>query len=328
MNIEVTLSSVVFEKGKIRGIDNRGNKLVIITQPNIEMIGKQYGSSINQLTFMVTLESTSQYPTGLLIWEQTHISSYRIGYYKINAVKIDGYRDGEYFGATIIDDKLYYFRVQDNFEIVNDYFEGHAKVAKGYSYIKIYRKENFIKYEDNFYISHSRFCIFFIDEYRPQNTTGHNESDFSQKIISYKKEQNEKEENFFIDEIGKIIKNDFDLIDSIVNIPSSKSNKIENSMFCLANRLSDRFDLNNLCGSLVRHQSIESSHLGGIRSVEEHFRSMKIQKESEILGKRILLIDDITTTGNTFFAARKVLLDAGAAFVYCLSLGLTINLDR
>ena len=42
-----------------------------------------------------------------------------------------------------------------------------------------------------------------------------------------------------------------------------------------------------------------------------------------IAGKRILLVDDIFTTGATLSEAARVLKDAGAADVMCLTLAMT-----
>jgi predicted amidophosphoribosyltransferase len=62
---------------------------------------------------------------------------------------------------------------------------------------------------------------------------------------------------------------------------------------------------------------------GGDRSVQTHLNSMVAEQPHRYAGGRVLLIDDIMTSGNSFVAARKLLLDAGAETVICVALGKT-----
>ena len=48
-----------------------------------------------------------------------------------------------------------------------------------------------------------------------------------------------------------------------------------------------------------------------------------VEKSAEVAGRRILLIDDILTSGSTLSEASRVLLQAGAASVVCATLALT-----
>jgi predicted amidophosphoribosyltransferase len=75
---------------------------------------------------------------------------------------------------------------------------------------------------------------------------------------------------------------------------------------------------------LIRHTTINKLATGGDRSIEVHLNSIKVQNPNLIKDKRILLIDDVTTTHNSLFACKQLLLEAGAAQVYCLALGQTV----
>lgn len=113
----------------------------------------------------------------------------------------------------------------------------------------------------------------------------------------------------------------------IAIVPSSEPNKPNPALLALAKRLAEngRADATS---SLRRHQSITSSrllrqneHTGN--TIDEHLSSIQIAEPSKVAGKVILILDDVVTTGTTFMACRKLLLDAGVAEVICLALGKT-----
>jgi hypothetical protein len=111
----------------------------------------------------------------------------------------------------------------------------------------------------------------------------------------------------------------------IAIVPSSEPNKYNPALLALAKRLAEngRADATS---ALMRHQLITSSRL--LRqnaypgnTIDEHLSSIQITEPSKVTGKVILLLDDVVTTGATFMACRKLLLDAGVAEVICLALG-------
>jgi predicted amidophosphoribosyltransferase len=70
-------------------------------------------------------------------------------------------------------------------------------------------------------------------------------------------------------------------------------------------------------GRLVRHTAIDKQARGGARSVEQHLRTIRVERADLIIGRKVLLLDDVTTTGKSPEACRKLLLDAGVASVKC-----------
>ncbi len=75
--------------------------------------------------------------------------------------------------------------------------------------------------------------------------------------------------------------------------------------------------------NLYRKFKIDKYANGGTRDFRRQFDSLGLRMPETVTGQDALIIDDVTTTGTTFSAARKHLLDAGARRVYCLALGKT-----
>ena len=87
----------------------------------------------------------------------------------------------------------------------------------------------------------------------------------------------------------------------------------------LASAFCDRVQLPLQAGWLVRQRSTHSqvglTAVERQRNVEDAFVAA-----DAVLGKRLLLIDDVYTTGATMRACAQAALDAGAAIVYGLAL--------
>ncbi len=77
---------------------------------------------------------------------------------------------------------------------------------------------------------------------------------------------------------------------------------------------------------IIRTQDIESLHSGGDRAIETQLRSLKINKN--VKGKRIVVMDDITTTGHSLEACKILLEQAGAKEVILFAFGKTKSYYR
>lgn len=103
---------------------------------------------------------------------------------------------------------------------------------------------------------------------------------------------------------------------------SSEKNKERgfNQTEIIAKEICKGFNLKLDVSILNRHIDTKVQH--GFNR-EERFKNIKDAfscKEDEVRGKKILLIDDITTTGATFLEASKTLYESGALEVKCFSL--------
>lgn len=75
---------------------------------------------------------------------------------------------------------------------------------------------------------------------------------------------------------------------------------------------------------LIRYADVSKNASGGNRNIEKHLGSIKVGDKKLIKGKRILLIDDVATTGNSIQACKSILKSAGAGNVIMLVLGQTV----
>ncbi|MEC6413496.1 hypothetical protein SB816_21035 [Achromobacter sp. SIMBA_011] len=77
--------------------------------------------------------------------------------------------------------------------------------------------------------------------------------------------------------------------------------------------------------SLVRTRTIDKLARGGNRSVEVHLASIApAERYERYFGKKaVLLLDDVTTTGNSIRACSRLLEQYGADLIYPLALGRT-----
>lgn len=111
--------------------------------------------------------------------------------------------------------------------------------------------------------------------------------------------------------------------DAIAVVPSHDPNKGAGGLHALSARLATKLGLIDASTALVRHTKIKKLADGGDRSVDVHLASIHVPDASGIKGKKVLLIDDVMTTGHSLLASRRLLLEAGASSVKCVALGRT-----
>lgn len=76
---------------------------------------------------------------------------------------------------------------------------------------------------------------------------------------------------------------------------------------------------------LRRVKSIPKLSVGGNRELSIHFESIEVKNAQLIQNKNVLLLDDVSRSGNSLRAGKELLLKAGASKVKCVALGKTVT---
>ncbi|MGG7199277.1 phosphoribosyltransferase [Clostridium butyricum] len=107
--------------------------------------------------------------------------------------------------------------------------------------------------------------------------------------------------------------------------PHDANNSYDDGMKVIAQFLSNEIPSINYYNCLKRIRTIEKLSCGGKRSIKIHLNSIEVSIDRSLIeNKKILLLDDVTTTGNSLIACKK-LLERNGAEVICLSLSKTID---
>ncbi len=164
-------------------------------------------------------------------------------------------------------------------------------------------------------------CVFALGEYRPYRSAdgaalNPEFDEFSRQILRLKR-RDQNAIRYFRAELDPLLGSGF----AIAVVPGHQAGE-ETPMADVAKALvrRGRFDATT---ALLRHTSIEKLSKGGQRSSQYHLETTRVSGPEFIYRRRILLLDDIATTGNSLQACRQLLLEAGAASVKCAVLGRT-----
>lgn len=109
---------------------------------------------------------------------------------------------------------------------------------------------------------------------------------------------------------------------AIAVVPSHSPDQEETGILTLAKRLAkhNRIDMTD---SLVRIKGIEKLSHGGSRDRQVHYDSIIVNPGTPVSDEVIVVVDDVTTSGNSLYACRDILLANGARKVAMLALGKT-----
>lgn len=141
----------------------------------------------------------------------------------------------------------------------------------------------------------------------------------SRRIIDLKN-NDEKAIDFFSTILDELIAPNI----SLAYVPSHDSTKKTSGIRRLVQKLANRKARKDATGCIVRTQTIPKLSHGGKRDIGVQLNSLKIVSPEKIYGCALLIIDDVTTTGNSLSACRRLFFEAGAAQVRVMALGETV----
>lgn len=95
-------------------------------------------------------------------------------------------------------------------------------------------------------------------------------------------------------------------------------NQAEKIAVLLNKRLGHEFKVET--NALFRRQSTDRQHLLGKSARQQNIQGSFYCNPQKVFGRRILLVDDIITTGSTLLECSRVVLESGAAEVKCFGL--------
>lgn len=107
---------------------------------------------------------------------------------------------------------------------------------------------------------------------------------------------------------------------TICVVPSSNADKTESGIGMLEDMLAANGRVNKVY-YLRRTETIDKLAYGGNRNKEIHMKTISTIEDVDISGEIVLLMDDVTTTGNSLYACKGILLQHGAKSVKMFALG-------
>lgn len=110
---------------------------------------------------------------------------------------------------------------------------------------------------------------------------------------------------------------------TICVVPSSNSERKITGISLLGERLAQNHRINKVY-FLNREKSIDKLAAGGRRDKEVHMQSISTVRDISVKEDIVLLMDDVTTTGNSLYACREILIEHGAKSVEMFALGKAI----
>ncbi len=141
-------------------------------------------------------------------------------------------------------------------------------------------------------------------------------------LVRFKYNNHAQAGRFMAKEISEIVKKDKILMsaDMVVNVPNGKytTERLYNQSMFLAKIVSRRCGL-KFCPNVLKKKRGVKSQLK-CRTRTERMENIKsafsVEKDIDLHGKSVLIIDDITTTGATLNECAKALKAAGAEKIY------------
>lgn len=152
-------------------------------------------------------------------------------------------------------------------------------------------------------------------------------NDFTGGYILDVKQNKDKGVNYYTTELLKVFSNPkLEKINPIIIcVPSREQGKIGDGLKRIIDTLCNVFNLDNFCGYLHRDYTIDKLALGGNRNIDIHLKSISVKNKNRFKNRNVIILDDVTTTGNSFLACSELLIKCDVKGILCIALGKTVN---
>lgn len=139
------------------------------------------------------------------------------------------------------------------------------------------------------------------------------------KIKFGKKQELARMLGFFL---GESLKKDNVIFDAVIPVPLSRSRLEErgfNQAAVIGSMISEVLNVPILCDVLIRSRETQrqAELKDNVRRADNVLGAFVFNESYSVDGLRVLLVDDVATTGNTLYEAASVLLQNGASSVLC-----------
>ena len=178
--------------------------------------------------------------------------------------------------------------------------------------------------------------LYTLGKYYPSTDPKFKEDDFSKTLLAlkYRHDTDGKPEDWKQRNRDRALQRSLRHIDTLLApdiaiavVPSSDPAASMSGIHELAKALAAKGRL-DATECLVRFEKINKLATGGDRSVARHLNSVRVEHAELIQDREVLLLDDVTTSGNSLGACRRLLLKAGAKRVKCMTLGRTTRSEE
>ncbi len=168
---------------------------------------------------------------------------------------------------------------------------------------------------------------YYIGEYLPSKSE--NRSEFTKLILSFKSGNQQavdelyKQVNYFLNSLMQKGESFY-----ISTIPSSTMGKPHPGFPKLISALANSHNIANPDRNLLKRiETKQPAHLGGSRLRSDQLRTMAVANhwKNIIPGKKVILLDDVTTSGNSLSSGIDLLTSNGANIIAALAMAKTVH---
>ena len=159
--------------------------------------------------------------------------------------------------------------------------------------------------------------LFYLGFYHPHPQDNEYFNEYSSIILELKNRK-DRATNFFLQEFKHFLINE-DI--AITTVPPSTSTKPSSGIRDLAQQLVNSYY--NFTDAVFCLERFQNSNCN--RTLDNHLRTIKVNNPSVIKDKKVILIDDVLTTGSSVKACKRLLIESGAKEVKIIVLGKTMR---